>query len=258
MSVRTLTKLEPIVDRAYRARVAALAPAIEAALGPEVLANRVSSADPARPSIRLEPWRPARRRFQRLLLERARSARAVVMADVRACYPSIEPGVVAVGLLRLGCDRAVVRDLVLLLESLRAEGVAGLPVGPQPSAVVANGVLAHADVALRVAGFAHLRWVDDVIVFADAGEAQHALAVLRFALANVGLELAERKTRVLLGLDAIDASVPRYLPSALPPAVTLRGDADPLPRDSRAHPVLAQDGGVDLGRRPPRRAHGDR
>ena len=77
----------------------------------------------------------------------------------------------------------------------------GLPVGPEPSAVVANAVLTPVDRALSDAGIRHLRWVDDLVLAAEDPGA--ALEVLRGSLATVGLRLNERKTRVVLDPRAI-------------------------------------------------------
>ena len=80
----------------------------------------------------------------------------------------------------------------------------GLPVGPLPSAVVANAVLAVVDREIASAGWRHVRWVDDVWASArDRRHAERALHGLRLALAAEGLELNEAKTEIL---DAADAS----------------------------------------------------
>jgi metal-dependent amidase/aminoacylase/carboxypeptidase family protein len=116
-------------------------------------------------------------------------------------------------------------------------------------------VLAGADRSLAAAGFVHLRWVDDFVVFAtDASEGERALAVLRFALADLGLELAEAKSRLLTDPEAMTAAVLRYLPSGQGPTATLRTDADALPSLQGAHTLVPRDGRVDLGGRPARAA----
>lgn len=253
--IRWLAELDPPTARAYERSVAMLAPEIERALAPSVVANRVAFADPARGTLRLEAWRSARGRFRRALADGVAAAASVVLADVRDCYGSICPEVCALALRRLGAPRRPVADLARLLGHLRVAGLPGLPVGPTPSAVLANGVLAGADRSLAAAGFVHLRWVDDFVVFAtDASEGERALAVLRFALADLGLELAEAKSRLLTDPEAMTSAVLRYLPSGQGPTVTLRTDADALPSLQGAHTLVPRDGRVDLGGRPARAA----
>jgi Reverse transcriptase (RNA-dependent DNA polymerase) len=251
--IRWLAELDPSFARAYARLVAVLAPGIERALAPGVLANRVAFADPARGIVRLEPWRSARARFRRALADGVTAATAVVLADVRDCYASIGPDVCAIALRRIGAPRHLIVGLARSLAELEAGGLPGLPVGPVPSAVLANAVLAGADRSLATAGLAHVRWVDDFVAFAtEPAEAHRALAVLRFALADLGLELCEAKTRLLTDPDQVASVVLGYLPSAQGPTATLRTDADALPSLHGAHPLVPADGGVDLGRRPAR------
>jgi reverse transcriptase-like protein len=251
--IRWLAELDPSFARAYERLVAVLAPEIERTLAPGVLANRVAFADRARGIVRLEPWRSARVRFRRALADGVAGATTVVLADVRDCYASIGPDVCAIALRRIGAPRSSIVELGRLLRELQAGGLPGLPVGPAPSAVLANAVLAGADRSLAGAGLAHVRWVDDFVAFASgAAEAHRALAVLRFALADLGLELCEAKTRLLTDHDQVASVVLGYLPSAQGPTATLRTDADALPSLHGAHPVVPADGGVDLGRRPAR------
>lgn len=251
--IRWLAELDPSLARAYERLVADLAPGIERILAPSVLANRVALADPTRGVLRLEPWRSARARFRRALAGGLVSATTVVLADVRDCYASICPDACAVAIRRAGAPRSSIIELGRLLWELHTGGIPGLPVGPAPSAVLANAVLARTDRSLAAAGFAHLRWVDDFVVFASGrAEAERALAVLRFALADLGLELCDSKTRLLTGIDEVASVVLGYLPSTQGPTATLRTDADALPSFHGAHPLVPPDGGVDLGRRPAR------
>jgi hypothetical protein len=253
--IRWLTELDHRTARDYERCVATLAPGIERALAPSVLANRVAVADPVRAILRLEAWRPARERFRRALAAGVAAATSVVLADVRDCYGSIGPEVCALALRRLGSPRHHVADLERLLGALRAAGLPGLPAGPPPSGVLANAALAHADRSLAAGGFAHVRWVDDFVVFAtDARDGERALALLRFSLADLGLELAEGKSRLLTDPEAMASTLLQCLPSAQEPTVTLRNDADALPSFQGAHPLVSRDGRVDLGGRPARAA----
>lgn len=243
-SLRALTVLPSEDAIAYTRSVARVAPAVEAALGPAVIANRVVLADPARPVLRLEPWRSARSRFRSRLRTLTADAPLVVMADVRACYPSISPRIVARGLDSVGCERSAVAPILELLEAFASRGITGLPIGPDPSAVLANAVLASIDHALGGAGITHLRWVDDVIAAPSSGSAGRVLDLLERRLAGLGLELAEGKTRILVDPSGLGASVPDLVSSGLRPAVTLRDDAHPVPGLPGPHAGASEDGGV--------------
>jgi Reverse transcriptase (RNA-dependent DNA polymerase). len=105
------------------------------------------------------------------------------------------------------------RDLLALLARLQDEGVKGLPIGPEPSAVLANLVLAEGDRALREASAPHVRWVDDFVVFTEGRlHSIRAHDALRRSLGESGLELSEPKTAIL---DADEAKV-RLLAGELP------------------------------------------
>jgi len=111
------------------------------------------------------------------------------MSDVRDCYPSMGER----ALEALGCSGA----LASFLRALEEAGVRGLPVGPDPSAILANGVLAHADRAAAAAGCRPIRWVDDVVlVAAGRRPAIRAFDAWRRGLAELGLEAHDGKSRM--------------------------------------------------------------
>ncbi len=196
--VRWLTRLDPVRAAAYAASVAPVVPAVERGLTSSVIANRVVAVTSDPPRIRLEAWRRARARFYGLASDLLRMAGTVVVADVRACYTGITGDRVGEALERLGVRPEEVGSVVGTMRRFEEDGVVGLPVGPAPSAVLANAVLAHADEALRAAGYRHLRWVDDLVVVGhERASAVTALQVLERALHRIGLELAAEKTRVL-------------------------------------------------------------
>jgi hypothetical protein len=198
--------LGPAEEAEYLALGARLAARIERSLHPAVVANRASLAEAARGRLRLEPLGAARARWRgevhRLLAERPG---AVVTVDVRDCYGSIRGEVVEESLLRAGCHRGAVGALGRLLQRWESTGSAGLPVGPLPSAVLANAVLAPVDHQIAAAGWRHVRWVDDVVVTAhDRSTAGEILERLRACLARLGLRLAEEKC---VAVDADDPSL---------------------------------------------------
>jgi hypothetical protein len=215
--IRWLAVLGPAAAEAYAAAVAPLVPTIEAALPHEVLANRVAAVHRSPARIELEDWEVARARFRRLVREGAPRAGAALMADVRDCYGSISAAIVAASLAALGCGCREVAAVVEVLERLAACGVRGLPIGPEPSAVLANAVLLPVDRALRDGGWPHLRWVDDVIVFTDGPEAAaEALERLTAAVAGLGLSVATSKTRVIVDPAAIRGAATGSGPAGRP------------------------------------------
>lgn len=198
---RRLAILDPATRDRYVRLVAGCADAVEARLSDAVVANRVRSWRIEPPELRLRPWRVERRVFAARLTALAGRAGAIAFADVRRCYASISPATVGETLRRDGIGSA--DALERLLWDLQRVGVPGLPVGPEPSAVLANAVLAGVDRALEHAGIRHLRWVDDVVLAGPDPAA--ALEVLRDALSTIGLRLNEDKTRVVIDPRAIGA-----------------------------------------------------
>jgi len=248
---RWLAVLDPWATASYTTAVAAVARTIEASLVDAVVANRVAAV--RGPTLRLEPWRSARARFLLEARRRASACGALLLADVRDCYPSIRPPAVEERLRAMGCPDAAVHHLVDLLAGFETEGVPGLPVGPEPSAVLANAVLAAGDDAVARCGAAHLRWVDDFVVFADDPlHARRALTCLRAALAEVGLSLSGRKTRILEDPAAIRKTVASGAVSEGIARYHRRARAHALPRLEGAHLLPSADGGVDPRRRAPR------
>jgi hypothetical protein len=186
---RLLVELDAGAERAYRRAVAPLTPRIERSLRPGVYANRSVGRGAFR-TTHLEPWVPAWERWARRVRLSARGR--LVRADVAGFYGSVRER--ALGL-ALGPEA----DAVLgALRSLWDEGVTGLPIGPEPSAILANAVLAVADRALAESGVESFRWVDDWLVPVPTSRAAgKTLSVLERALRELGLELNLAKTCAL-------------------------------------------------------------
>jgi hypothetical protein len=197
--------------------VAAIVDRVEAALRPDVVANRAAGRS-ATTVLALQPWRGARRRLFRRAAAMAADAGAIAVADVAECFATIRPREVERSLRGVGARAVDVRTLRGFLEGLEERGVRGLPIGPPPSAVLANAVLAGADDALARAGVRFVRWVDDVLIFArDARRARSALSRLEEALGASGLRTNPRKTRLLDGsIEAARHEVTALRPSAAP------------------------------------------
>jgi hypothetical protein len=206
-SRRDLVALHPALATRYVELVAAVAPAVEISLDRSVCANRVAYSSVAPPILRLAPWRAERLAFAARLEWFARRSPCLVFTDVRECYRSIRPEVVERSLVALGADPARSADVGKFLRRLEGLGVTGVPVGPDPSAVLANAVLRTVDEALIAEGYASVRWVDDVVVAAAPSSAGEAASIVGSALASVGLRQNEAKTRVMLGPDGARATV---------------------------------------------------
>ena len=193
--VRTLSRLDPADARDLRSAVGRIAHLIELSLGPEVMVNRVRGSN-----LELAPWRPARARWLAAIDRTLRATRppVVLVADVRDFYRSIGPGPLTSALLGTGVSYDDMAQVLSILGWFREDGVQGLPIGPEPSAVLANAILTVGDRALWAAGTPHLRWVDDVVAFAfDVPHAVRATDALRRSLESSGLDLHHGKTRVI-------------------------------------------------------------
>jgi hypothetical protein len=188
---RWLTELDQAGDADLRRAVRSLAGRIERSLGPEVLAIRAVRRGE---DWTLAPWVPARaawRRRVRRAIRMATPGTTFAVADILDCYGSISPE--TIGAL-LGPEAA---HAVALLRRFHEQGVRGLPVGPEPSAILANAVLARLDDAIRAHGISHLRWVDDVVLWGPSDDLRAAMSALDAAASGVGLRLHPGKTRIL-------------------------------------------------------------
>ena len=193
--IRWLTRLDPADEAEYRQAVRPLAGRIERALGPEAFAIRTR---PSADGPTLAPWAPARaawRKTLRRVLRAAPPGTAFAVADVRDCYGSISPETIAS---LLGPDAA---HAVAFLRHVHERGVRGLPIGPEPSAVLANAVLGEMDRAIRRTGTRHVRWVDDVVLWGAHPDVRRALCALDDVTGRMGLSLHERKTRRAVDID---------------------------------------------------------
>lgn len=199
--VRTLSLLDPADASDLTSALDRVVHRIEGSIGREVMANRVRG-----PNLKLAPWRPARARWVDGIDRRLRAPRppVIVLADVRDFYPSIGVASLTSALLGAGVPMRDLAPILSILGWFREDGVRGLPVGPEPSAVLANAILVAGDRALSGSGTPHMRWVDDIVAF--AGDVRHAIRAtdaLRRALGSVGLDLNDAKTRVIC--DPVEA-----------------------------------------------------
>lgn len=199
--------------------MSSVTPAVESVLAGGVIANRARVT--AR-GLEIARWGPSRLRFARALTTASRGdARAAFVGDVRDCYGSIAPDVVERALREAGASGADAARVSDQLRRFGARGVRGLPVGPEPSAILANAVLTSVDAALAdAAGAPVLRWVDDVVVFTESVRAAERVAgAFEVALGALSLRSHPTKCRVVtdpceLGRSPSEVSTWRARPVA--------------------------------------------
>jgi hypothetical protein len=191
-----LVVLEGDDELRFARSVAGAVPAIRLAMRSQSHANRVVGWNRRGPV--LEPWELARPRWLREVRRLACESRFVAVTDVRACYASIAPTVATERLQMLGTGEACAHEVGSWLRAFADVGVDGLPVGPATSALLADVVLSAGDDAIGATGAEHVRWVDDVAIFApDRRTRAAALEALCRAWASLGLQLHDGKTVLL-------------------------------------------------------------
>jgi hypothetical protein len=188
---RWVTRLDPAGGAAYRDAVRPLVGRIERSLGPEVFAVRAGHVESGRRSPSWAVARAAWRSALRLAIGEAAPGTAFAVADVRDCYASIAPETIDA---LLGPAAA---PAIAVLRHLHERGVRGLPVGPEPSAILANAALSRLDLVIRRAGVRHVRWVDDVALWGSREDVRRTLGALDAGAARLGLDLHHEKTRLL-------------------------------------------------------------
>ncbi|HEX2025202.1 MAG TPA: RNA-directed DNA polymerase [Actinomycetota bacterium] len=189
-TVRRMATLSEGDARRWTAVAARVAAAMEPALRPEVVANRVRLG---RRGWSFVPLRTALRSARSRAAAIARRRPVLLRTDVAAFYPSVDPAVAYRTLVRRSVDRSVCAAAADMLEGWGSEGYPGLPIGPPGSAVLANALLDPVDRAVAPSPF--LRWVDDYVIgLDDPSEAAAVVDRLDEALDGIGLRRSERKT----------------------------------------------------------------
>ena len=195
--VRRMAWLHPYDELLLRILVGRVAPAVEAALGPDVFSYRLEDHPPAW-SVRdvRESFRLLRQR-SRALLHDAR-CNAIAVSDLRNYYPSIEPRVLTDALRQTPSPRGAVAFIGELLRELVPMGAPrGLPIGPEASGVLGNVVLLEVDQALSSCVQGHIRYTDDSLIFLKAeSDWQEVLTTYAAAVSDLGLEINTSKVAV--------------------------------------------------------------
>jgi len=135
--------------------------------------------------------------------------RVVILGDVRNYYGSIGRGEIERALHRGALGDTLVAEILARLDAINAipdaEGStrSGLPVAPEEFIwLLADLVLAPVDeeVARSPGVLGYARWVDDILIATNAGNADRVIELLRGALRAHGLDLNLGKTRVVASL----------------------------------------------------------
>lgn len=183
---RMMTQLDPVDELIYHALVGRLIGALEAALGPEVRANR--SEDPPDQWVR-RPWRREHSRYRDMLDAARHSGRfeGFGRIDTKAHYSTIQLDMLASTLRSVGCAELAVLDLLEALGRLHEVPghPKGLPIGPDASGPLGTIALLPVDRAVAALAAWWVRWVDDYTIglvtidefvgIRDAAQVQHAV-----------------------------------------------------------------------------------
>ena len=121
---------------------------------------------------------------------------AMYRTDIESYYPSVELERLQSLLQGYGC---LVPAAVLILKVLRKwqlrDGLRGLPIGPEVSAVLGNFLLHPVDRSFEANGYEYLRWSDDILTFGRTIEScQDSMVVLDEGLSNLRLARSVKKT----------------------------------------------------------------
>jgi hypothetical protein len=116
--------------------------------------------------------------------------------DVASYYPSVDVEQLRALLQECGC---LVPAAVLILKIFRAwqirDGLQGLPIGPEISAVIGNFLLRPVDRSLAANDYEYLRWSDDILTFGRTiASCQDSMVVLDEVLSNLRLVRSVEKT----------------------------------------------------------------
>jgi hypothetical protein len=129
----------------------------------------------------------------------------VVFTDIAGFYENIDLSILRSDLNSIGFNRHLLDLLMACLNRWSRPKGRGIPQGYSASDILAKIYLTHTDIALRDAGFKHLRYVDDFRIFCkNKLEAKQAISFLTDLLKSRGLSLQSAKTRIVAKAEAIE------------------------------------------------------
>lgn len=229
---RPMAWLDPVDHAIYRATVGRLILPIYACLDSDrVLASEVVAQPPG---WKLSHWRPAIHRRRARAMEMLGSYAGMGTLDIQTYFPSVRLSALERFLTSLPVHEPSVLFLLRWLGDLhQVSDIRGLPIGPEPSRVLGNGLLSLGDQYFSAADTEFVRYMDDTWCFMDDEASFNVLAEgYGHALAGLELEVNEGKTQWLLGMEARN-EVARF-------AIAYREDA------LRSSGELGEGAGLDL------------
>lgn len=195
---RTVTQLDPTDTLLYSAAVHAIAPAIEASRAPtdQVFSFRLAAREDGYLWRTELGWVDFVARAK--VLSEEETCSYVLVADISDFYGQIGISTVGEALEDAGVSTTWAKNIGNMLVSYAGRRGRGLPIGPHPSALLAEAVLGRVDRHLLRNGRPFVRYVDDIRIFCgslrDARAAWHDLA--SFLAERLGLGLNDAKTRI--------------------------------------------------------------
>jgi transcriptional regulator with XRE-family HTH domain len=196
---RLVSQLDPLDTLLYAGAVHAVAPQIEAVRAPEteVFSYRAEPDENGALWKNDVRWSGFVARGKELAAQDG--CRTVLVADIADCYGQVAIPTVMEALEDAGVGAVRTATIGRLLDRFAGRRGRGLPVGPHPSALLAELVLNRVDDQLRRAGRPFVRYVDDIRIFCrderDARAAWHDLAA--FLPDRLGLSLNDAKSRIV-------------------------------------------------------------
>lgn len=136
--------------------------------------------------------------FRRHCLDMSRASPVIVQTDIADFYPRIYHHRVENALNRLPAAGDIPARIMKLLGAFSRHVSYGLPVGGPASRILSELALNAVDTLLERKGIKFCRYADDYVLFcADRADAYRDLVFLADKLANEGLVLQKKKTRIL-------------------------------------------------------------
>lgn len=136
--------------------------------------------------------------FRACCLKESMSYDVVVQTDISDFYPRIHHRRLEDALRRLPDPGDRPMRIMRLLGSFSSQAAHGLPVGGPASRILAEFALHGVDLLLRRKEIRFCRYADDYVLFCrDRAEAYRNLVFLAEKLANEGLVLQKKKTRIM-------------------------------------------------------------
>ena len=163
--LRWLTDFHAYDELTLRVLVGRIVAPIAAKVDRSIVFSAEVSGRP--PGWSLAPHRPAHRRRQERGLELLAVQRCagLLVLDVRDFFGSITLDHLGPALVGMGAPEGAVASIALALRRWSLDGLEGVPVGFEGSALMANSFLSPGDEALVRLGLGVVRWMDDTWAF---------------------------------------------------------------------------------------------